>query len=260
VHLACAGLRDVPAGEWACAACAALRAPPAPPTDMARLDAGLLYLARIDAIWWDERVRDYSFRARWYHTPPARGATRWWARGAALREVCLGTRADADAAPVSAVVRRLIALGWLSEARKTARQAVFTVAAAGASAGAKDLPPELQSPPIVGQGGFQSEDATQPRMGTGLDQETETTTTASSAARALVEKHRDRLACKGTTNPAGAWFRHLRARLSWWADSVAVEEEARALDAAIVAMSARAGAAWLHEGNLTRFTHRAGRA
>ena len=106
VHLACAGLRDVPAGDWACAACAALPAPPAPPSDMARLDSGLLYLARIDAIWWDERVRDYSFRARWYHTPPARGATRWWARGAALREVCLGTRADADAAPVSSVVRR----------------------------------------------------------------------------------------------------------------------------------------------------------
>jgi hypothetical protein len=94
---------------------------------MARLDAGLLYLARIDSIWcaiipcffkmhvmtldllvcrWDERTRDYFFRARWYHAPPARGATRWWARGAALREVCLGTRADADAAPVSSVVRR----------------------------------------------------------------------------------------------------------------------------------------------------------
>ena len=106
VHLSCAGLPAVPAGEWACAACAAMPKLPAPPTDIARLDAGLLYLARIDAIWWDERTRDYFFRARWYHTPPARGATRWWARGAALREVCLGTRADADAAPVSSVVRR----------------------------------------------------------------------------------------------------------------------------------------------------------
>ena len=84
--------------------------------DMARLDAGLLFLARIEALWWDANSRDYFFRARWYHAPRHAGATRWWSRrggsgnengnAVPLREVCLGPRADADAAPVSSVVRR----------------------------------------------------------------------------------------------------------------------------------------------------------
>jgi hypothetical protein len=117
-HLRCVHLSAVPEGDWACAACAAAD-PPAPPLDdMARLDSGLLFLARIEALWWDAAARDYFFRARWYHAPRHAGATRWWshrgaARGggmAALREVCLGPRADADAAPVSSVVRKAAVL------------------------------------------------------------------------------------------------------------------------------------------------------
>jgi hypothetical protein len=118
-HLRCVRLASVPAGDWCCASCACADPPMPPMDDMARLDAGLLFLARIEALWWDANSRDYFFRARWYHAPRHAGATRWWSRRGGsesgsgsgnaaipLREVCLGPRADADAAPVSSVVRR----------------------------------------------------------------------------------------------------------------------------------------------------------
>lgn len=49
-----------------------LRAPPACPPrviidDMDRVDAGLLHLAHVEALWWDAAQRAVLFRARWYH-------------------------------------------------------------------------------------------------------------------------------------------------------------------------------------------------
>ena len=104
-HLACLNLPSIPDGDWTCADCCLaaastcvwdvdadadmdgeqceaaltlqptptpLRAPaPCPPRviidDMDRVDAGLLHLAHVEALWWDAAQRAVLFRARWYH-------------------------------------------------------------------------------------------------------------------------------------------------------------------------------------------------
>lgn len=122
----------------------------------------------------------------------------------AARARLSGTRiVRVTVAKVAAVVRRLVAAGWLAEHRKTARQAVFVVATAGAAAGAVEPPvtPTASSP-------------------SGEHARVDLDTCSSSrrvwaAVRELIDVHRPVLACRGVApeKAAGAWARYLHARL-----------------------------------------------
>lgn len=94
-------------GAWVCGPCGtAARWAPAREPLLARLAAGYLVLARVDALWWEPTQGGFTFTARWYHTPPLTAATRWHAGSRMCTEVCLGPPDDCDTAPVAAVLRR----------------------------------------------------------------------------------------------------------------------------------------------------------
>jgi len=106
-HAACGGPAPAPAA-FVCGPCAAAARGAAPVREplLARLAAGYVVLARVDALWWDPTQGGFTFTARWYHTPPVTAATRWHAGSRVGTEVCLGPPEDCDTAPVAAVLQR----------------------------------------------------------------------------------------------------------------------------------------------------------
>jgi len=115
-HPACCGLSCLPGEEarWDCRDCLATAGGRPSVCDVRRLDDGLLFLARVEALWYDPGQSGCFFRARWYAPPCKQGrlATNWWlpappgaSQRQPLREVALGPPGDADVASLSCVLR-----------------------------------------------------------------------------------------------------------------------------------------------------------
>lgn len=152
---------------------------------------------------------------------------------------------------VAAVVRRMVAAGWLVEVRKTCRMAVFAVAQPGpvATAGAtaqQSYPRSTPSSPSESKSRLQSENNSS--LGTRLaDRE------ALRAADQVLAEHLARLRCKGTSGPGavGAWRRYLVARLRWFSGPELSDEVARYRQA-LRALSDRHETVWLSEATVLR--------
>lgn len=158
-------------------------------------------------------------------------------------------------AKVSAVIRRMVAAGWLTQVRKTARQAVFGVARAvargGSRGGTKELPVNYQDPPTFG-GKARSKvpDATWPSGGDEQLGDEHLLASARSLASGIVDARAGQLRCRGTRKGSGAWWLWLVARLRWF-DPEQQQRLAGVYAERIDRLIARRGVAWLRSDDLT---------
>lgn len=179
---------------------------------------------------------------------------------------------------VRAVLHRLSELGWLTPERKTMRARVWVVSHGHTpgSARAQESTANTGSSPDGEPVVIEKENATWLDAHDDLDgdddgfwtsatgtpvtvqapcvpEQTRPTREQVAAVCALVDKHRDRLACRGVSNPAGAWYRWLIARVRYHqggALAVSIARYDRAMDA--LAGESRDGRIWLSTRRVTR--------